>query len=93
MSESGTNHTLKTEGCPPLSEQQAREQLLYELQDQIGTVTFDVEDRDQYPQYDGVVVAYVNGQRADHYLFAEKDDDENCSVDTGTARPERGDGS
>lgn len=73
----GTNHFRETEDVPPLSEQQAREQLQYEMRGQKGRITFETKrplKYDDHPNSDGFVVAKINGEQVDHYLFSEEDD-------------------
>jgi len=66
----GTNHFRESEDVPPLSEQQAREQLRYELRNQLGRLTFRTIDAPDYPNHDGTVIAEINGEQVDHYLFS-----------------------
>lgn len=55
-----------------LSQKEAKEQLLWEMRDQFGTITFEVSEYDDDREYgDGVVIAKVNGQEADHYIYHE----------------------
>lgn len=60
-------------GESELNEQQAIEQLQHDLRDQLGTLTFRTEWTDG--RGDGIVIAEINGQQVDHFIFYEEDDD------------------
>jgi hypothetical protein len=53
-----------------LSQEEAKEQLLYKMRNQMGVITFDVVENDE-GRGDGVVVAKLNGRQADHYIYHE----------------------
>jgi len=69
----GTNHFRETDDVPPLSEQQAREQLRHALRNQLGRLSFETK-YDEGGRHDGVVIAKINGEQVDHYGFVEDDD-------------------
>lgn len=57
-----------------LTEQQAKEQLAYSLRDQVGRLTFETKpdsERDTESHGDGIVVAKINGEQVDHYIYNE----------------------
>lgn len=54
-----------------LTEQEAREQLLWELRNQLGEITFETIE-DSEGRGDGVVIANINGRQADHYIYHEQ---------------------
>jgi hypothetical protein len=55
------------------TKQEAREQLLYELRDQLGVITFETkENEDERERGEGVVIAKINGREADHYIYYEE---------------------
>jgi len=57
-----------------LTEQEAKEQLLWDLRNQLGEITFTVKE-DRGGRHDGVVIAKVNGGQVDHYGYVERDDE------------------
>lgn len=70
----GTDHF--SNGVRELTEQQAKEQLQYELRDQLGELTFSVEPHENPAEHhgDGVVIGEINGEQADHYIYHEGPD-------------------
>ncbi len=54
-----------------LNKQEAREQLLHDLRDQIGPIVFSVisHDDDSEEYGDGTVIAKIGGVEADHYVY------------------------
>lgn len=74
----GHNHIrekVQSEESTQLNATEAREQLLYEMRDQMGTVTTEKQPYDdEEKRGDGLVVAKVNGQQVDHYIYYEDDD-------------------
>jgi len=70
----GMNHYKESDDVPPLSEQQAREQLQYSLRDQLGTLTFETKwYEDPRERGDGIVIAKINGEQVDHYIFEDNE--------------------
>jgi hypothetical protein len=53
-----------------LTEDEAREQLLWDLRDQLGTIHFTTE-RFEESRHDGVVIAKIGGEQIDHYGFED----------------------
>jgi len=67
------NEKVRNDDSTALSEKEAREQLLWELRNQLGTITFEtIEDAEG--RGDGIVVAKINGQRVDHYIYHDNND-------------------
>lgn len=62
------------EGEEHLNEQQAKEQLLWSLRRQLGTITFEtIENEDERERGTGVVIAKINGEEVDHYIYYEEE--------------------
>ena len=61
---------MKNDESTQLTEQEAKEQLLWELRNQLGTITFETRDNPE-SKGDGVVIANINGEQADHYIYHE----------------------
>lgn len=64
------------QGASHLTVEEAKEQLLHDLRDQIGAITFDIEPYDDpdTKRGDGIVIANINGRQGDHYIYHEDDD-------------------
>jgi hypothetical protein len=63
---------VKNDEPTELSEQEAREQLLWELRNQLGDITFETRENPE-SHGDGVVIANINGRQADHYIYHEEE--------------------
>ena len=65
-------HKVRNDDDTGLSQEEAREQLLWELRNQLGEITFTVEEDDS-GRGDGIVIANINGQQADHYIYHDNE--------------------
>jgi hypothetical protein len=71
----GVDHIHKKvrtdEGFNGLTEEEAKEQLLWDLRNQLGVITFETIE-DSEGRGDGVVIANINGRQVDHFIYYEQ---------------------
>lgn len=70
---------IRNGDAPPLTKQQAKEQLAYVYRDQVADLRFEVEEYgpDASSSCDGCVYVHIGGtRRVDNFLFTEGDTDE-----------------
>lgn len=65
------NHKVVNDIDSGLTVEEAKEQLLWELRNQLGEITFNVIEDDE-GRGDGVVIANINGRQADHYVYYDE---------------------
>lgn len=61
---------VSNNGPTGLTEDEAREQLLWDLRNQLGTIYFETV-RHEESRHDGVVIAKIGGEQVDHYGFED----------------------
>jgi hypothetical protein len=63
------------EGERELNFEKAREQLLWNLRNQLGVIEVRKEPYDNPEQHrgDGIAMAYINGGQVDHFIYYEDD--------------------